>query len=104
MSEGPRLPRPKGARASGGHLAEWRTTRREFVARIATAGIGAALGCTSDSVAPPGPTRRPSVVAPPLRTSSVLAELLAENRARDPEYGDGLANHQSMASVALTSL
>src|SRR5262249_40105690 len=101
MSDGPR---PRSARAGGSRLRESRTTRREFIAGIAAAGIGAAIGCASDSAAPPGPGRRPPVVAPPLRTSSVLAELLAENRTRDPEYGGGLANHQSMALVALTSL
>lgn len=33
-----------------------------------------------------------------------LAELLANNRARDPEFQGGLANHQSMALVALAEM
>jgi hypothetical protein len=33
-----------------------------------------------------------------------LAELLASNRARDPEFEGGLANHQSMALVALAEM
>ena len=36
--------------------------------------------------------------------SPVLARLLAENRKRSPEYGGGLANHMSMALVALHGL
>jgi hypothetical protein len=35
---------------------------------------------------------------------TVLAELLAHNRDRDPEFGGGLTNHQSMALVALAEL
>jgi len=35
---------------------------------------------------------------------ATLAELLANNRARDPEFGDGLSNHQSMALVALVEM
>jgi len=33
-----------------------------------------------------------------------LRELLARNRATDPEYGNGLSNHQSMALGALSAL
>jgi hypothetical protein len=35
---------------------------------------------------------------------STLAELLTANRARDPEFGGGLSNHQSMALVALAEM
>jgi hypothetical protein len=35
---------------------------------------------------------------------ATLAELLASNRARDPEFGGGLSNHQSMALVALVEM
>src|SRR5690349_14358993 len=44
----------------------------------------------------------PSSAPPSERT--VLRELLAENRTRDPEYGGGLSNHLSMALVALAQL
>jgi len=35
---------------------------------------------------------------------TTLAGLLAVNRGRDPEFGGGLSNHQSMALVALTEM
>ncbi|HWB79139.1 MAG TPA: questin oxidase family protein, partial [Nannocystaceae bacterium] len=41
--------------------------------------------------------------APPSERT-VLRDLLAENRTRDPEYGGGLSNHLSMALVALAQL
>jgi hypothetical protein len=36
--------------------------------------------------------------------SASLRALLAENRTRDPEFGHGLSNHQSMALGALAAL
>src|SRR5262245_24758395 len=38
------------------------------------------------------------------KTRATLAELLARNRQRDPEYGGGLSNHMSMALGALVAL
>jgi hypothetical protein len=78
-------------------------SRRGFALGLAATAAPASCGTT---MTPPPETKpkspAPAAAAPARRAT--LRELLAENRARDPEFGGGLSNHQSMALGALAKL
>jgi hypothetical protein len=76
--------------------------RRTF-ARV-LGGAALAIGCgdrARDSAAPTEPVVTPT--EPPAQRERLRA-LLADDRARDPEYQGGLSNHLPMALVALAEL
>jgi hypothetical protein len=65
--------------------------------------FGAAAIAVTGGGAPGCRTLEPAMPAGS-EPDATLAELLAVNRARDPEFGGGLSNHQSMALVALVEM
>jgi hypothetical protein len=77
-------------------------SRRRLALGLAAA--AAPTSCESTMTPPrkPDPPFIPPAVAPAPRAS--LRSLLAANRTRDPEFGNGLSNHQSMALGALAAL
>src|SRR5436190_19892522 len=80
--------------------------RRQFALGLTAAAAPTSCGTT---MTPPHQTE-PKAAVPGVNTPlprprrASLRELLAENRTRDPEFGSGLSNHQSMALGALAKL